>query len=235
MPLLLALETSGTVGSVALGLEDGTVRERVFPEGTSHGTGLFPACRDLLAEAGRTVDEVSCVAVSQGPGSFTGLRVGVAAAKGLAFALDCDLIGVSTLDVLARNAVPEVEEGATIVPVLDARREHVHAALYSLESGAIIRRSEDLVIPPDRLASTLEPPCVLLGDGVRRYPELVVEGVRALPEESWRPRAAVVAEIAGREHADGRRDPVHELEPLYRRLSTPEERRREGTPGGSEG
>jgi len=222
-PLTLALETSGDVGSVALACEDGTVLERVFPEGTTHGTGLFPACRDLLAEAGREIGEVGLVAVSQGPGSFTGLRVGVAAAKGLAFALDCDVVGVSTLDVLARNAA-DVEE-PRIVPVLDARRGHVHTALYSLDSGAIIRRSEDLVIPPDRLTSRLERPCVLLGDGVRRYPELVAEGVRALPEDLWRARAAVVAEVAAGEHAEGRRDSVHELEPLYRRLSTPEERR----------
>ena len=106
-PLTLALETSGAVGSVALALEDGTVVERTFPEGTTHGTGLFPACRDLLAEEGREIGEVGLVAVSQGPGSFTGLRVGVSAAKGLAFGLGCDLVGVSTLDVLAENGREE--------------------------------------------------------------------------------------------------------------------------------
>jgi tRNA threonylcarbamoyladenosine biosynthesis protein TsaB len=231
--LTLAFETSGGVGSAALRLEDGTFLERVFPEGTTHGKGLLPACDELLREAGRAVAEVSLIAVSLGPGSFTGLRVGVSAAKGMAFALGADLVGVSTLDVLARNA-PDDAPG-TIVPVLDARRGHVHAALYSREGNAIIRRSEDLVFPPDRLTERLEPPCTILGDGVRRYPGLAADGCRVLPEEAWRARATVVARLAARDHAAGRRDPVHEIEPLYNRISTPEERRAERERGGPEG
>jgi tRNA threonylcarbamoyladenosine biosynthesis protein TsaB len=231
--LTLAMETSGGVGSAALMLEDGTVIERVFPEGTTHGKGLLPACDALFRESGRTIAEVGLVAVSLGPGSFTGLRVGVSAAKGMAFALGAALVGVSTLEVLAHNA-PDDVEGA-IVPVLDARRGHVHAALYSREGDAIIRRSEDLVIPPDRLTTILEPPTTLLGDGVRRYPELITDGCRVLPEEEWRARASVVARLAARDHAAGRRDPVHELEPLYNRISTPEARRAERERGGPEG
>jgi tRNA threonylcarbamoyladenosine biosynthesis protein TsaB len=223
--LVLALETSGAVGSAAVRLPDGTILERVFPEGTTHGTGLFPACQAVLAEAGRTIGQVEVVGVSLGPGSFTGLRVGVAAAKGLVFALGCDLVGVSTLDVLAHNA-PAAAEGR-IVPVLDARRGHVHAALYSRDPDAIIRHSEDLVLPPDRLAARLEPPLTLLGDGVSRYPDVLAGLGSVLPEEAWRARAAVVAEIAARDHAAGRRDAVHEAEPLYRRISSPEAKRAE--------
>ncbi|MCP3858275.1 MAG: tRNA (adenosine(37)-N6)-threonylcarbamoyltransferase complex dimerization subunit type 1 TsaB, partial [Phycisphaeraceae bacterium] len=151
--LTLALETSGAVGSAAVRLPDGTIVERVFPEGTSHGTGLLPACEALLAETGHPVRDVDLVAVSLGPGSFTGLRVGVAAAKGLAFGLACELPGVSTLDVLASNAIG-LREGS-VVPILDARRAHVHAALYSVGPDAIIRQSEDLVLPPDRLTARL--------------------------------------------------------------------------------
>ena len=223
MALLLAIETSGTVGSAAVRLDDGRIVERVFPEGTTHGTGLLPACEEALAEVGRPVADVTVVAVSLGPGSFTGLRVGVAAAKGLAFAIGADLVGVSTLDVLAHNAPAEIR--GLVVPVLDARRGHVHAALYSRESDAIIRQSEDLVLPPDRLAARLESPVTLLGDGVPRYPELLAGIGHVLPEDCWRARAAVVAEIAARDHAAGRRDAIHEVEPLYRRIPSPQEAR----------
>jgi tRNA threonylcarbamoyladenosine biosynthesis protein TsaB len=233
MPLVLALETSGAVGSAAVRLEDGTVHEEVFPEGTTHGTGLLPACEAALAAVGREVRAVEVVAVSLGPGSFTGLRVGVSAAKGLAFALGCDLLGVSTLDVLAHGA-GGVAEG-TIVPVLDARRGHVHAALYSRERDAIIRLSEDLVLPPDRLAAQLESPVTLLGDGLRRYPEVLAGIGRVLPEETWRARAALVADIAARDHAAGRRDPVHAVEPRYRRIPSPEVARADREAGGSAG
>ena len=220
--LVLALETSGDVGSAAVRLPDGTVVERGFPEGTSHGTGLLPACEALLEETGHAVSEVELVAVSLGPGSFTGLRVGVAAAKGLAFGLGCDVLGVSTLDVLAWNAVG-LREGA-VAPVLDARRGHAHAALYSVGPDAIIRQSEDLVVPPDRLIARLERPVTLLGDGVRRYPDAFAGFDDVLPEDAWRARAAVVAEIAARDHAAGRRDALHDLEPRYNRISTPEAR-----------
>ena len=86
----------------------------------------------------------------------------------------------------------------------------------------MIRLSEDLVLPPDRLAAELESPLTLLGDGLRRYPEHLTGLGRTLPEDAWRARAAVVAAIGWREHAAGRRDPVHEAEPLYRRISSPE-------------
>jgi len=218
--LTLALETSGAVGSAAVRLPDGTVVERVFPEGTSHGTGLLPACEALLTETGHAVSEVGLVAVSLGPGSFTGLRVGVSAAKGLAFGLGCDLLGVSTLDVLASNAIG-LREGS-VVPILDARRGHAHAALYSVGPDAIIRQSEDLVLPPDRLTARLEQPVTLLGDGVRRYPDAFADFDDVPPEDAWRARAAAVAEIAARDHAAGRRDMLHDLEPRYNRVSTPE-------------
>jgi tRNA threonylcarbamoyladenosine biosynthesis protein TsaB len=220
VPLVLAIETSGAVGSAAVRLDDGRTFERVFPEGTTHGTGLLPACEAALADAGRRVADVEVIAVSLGPGSFTGLRVGVSAAKGLAFALGADLVGVSTLDVLARNAPADSED--RVVPVLDARRGHVHAAFYSLDADGMIRLSEDLVLPPDRLAAMLETPVTLLGDGLRRYPEHLAGLGRVLPEETWRARAAVVAEIAAREHAGGRRDEIHAAEPLYRRIPSPE-------------
>jgi trans-2,3-dihydro-3-hydroxyanthranilate isomerase len=232
-PVTLALETSGSVGSVALRRPDGRTTEEVFAEGTTHGTGLLPACRTLLEEGGVPVADLALVAVSHGPGSFTGLRVGVSAAKALAFSLGAELVGVSTLDVLAENAAEELA-GGLVVPVLDARRGHVHAALYSGGPDGIIRRSEDLVLPPDRLTPMLESPCTLLGDGVRRYPELAT-GRRVLPEDRWRARASVVARLAVAIHAAEGGHSIHELEPQYRRISTPEERRLERDPGDSEG
>ena len=223
VPVTLAIETSGRIGSVALALAEGSIVERVFPEGTRHGRDLMPSVAALLAEAGVARSDLERIAVSVGPGSFTGLRVGVAAAKTLAWALGAALVAVPTLDVLARGAPPDTE--GTIVPVLDARRGHVHAALYSYRSGAIIRATEFLVVPPDRLTARTSPPVTWLGEGLRTYPGLASGGI-ALEEERWRARAAIVAELGAAAEVDPDREALHALEPLYLRIPTPEERRR---------
>ncbi len=225
LPVTLAIETSGSVGSVALSFADGTTCEHLFPEGTRHGRDLLPACEAILAGAELSTSSLDRIAVSVGPGSFTGLRVGVSAAKTLAYALDIDLAAVPTLDVLAHNAPPGAE--GMIVPVLDARRGHVHASLYSFDGTAIIRAVDYLVVPPDQLAARLIPPYTILGNGLRPYPDLAGHGGQALEEPAWRPRAEVVARLGAAMEIDGDdRDAIHRLEPLYLRISTPEERRR---------
>ncbi len=207
---VLGIETSGTIGSVAL-WEEGCVAEESFQRGLVHGKALVPTIARLLDQAGWEKSSLGLVAVSQGPGSYTGVRVGVATAKALAYALDCPIVGVPTLDVMARNPAPG---DWPVAPVVDARWEQVYTALY--ERGR--RVSGPRAVRPEDLARELPERVHLFGDGLKRYGALFERpGVTFGGEEEWVCCARVVAELGARAFADGRRDDPLTLVPLYLR------------------
>lgn len=211
------LETSGTLGSVALAEDGRPVAERTFEKGLVHGRELLPALRDLLAAAGWTVAGLDLFAVSCGPGSYTGVRVGVATAKTLAWSLAKPIVGVPSLDALACEA--PADAGEWVCPMVDARWQQVYAAVYRRAAGgAWARAGECLAVRPEELLPHLPAEVFLFGDGLDRYASVFARpGVRLGPPDLRHPRAATVARLGWEAWQAGRRDDAFTLVPLYLR------------------
>jgi tRNA threonylcarbamoyladenosine biosynthesis protein TsaB len=229
--LILAVETSTWAGSVALveaparrpGFRS---REKILGEATlttpeTHSARLMPAIDGLLRETSRTIHQVQGIALGLGPGSFTGLRIGVATVKGLAYSLGIPVAGVPTLEALAHN----VPHACThVCPVLDARKKEIYAALFRGNGdGRLARQSEDWVLSPEDLCLRISEKTLFLGNGLETYGEIFREklGTRALfaPPELCAPRAAVVARLAANDFEEGRTLDLFSFTPLYVRRS----------------
>lgn len=219
---VLGIETSGLVGSVALGEDSSILEERSFNRGMRHGKALVSSLEDMFKSLGVEPDEIGLIAVSSGPGSYTGLRVGIACAKAMAYTLGKPLVAVSTLDVLAENA-PTNE--TTVCPVLDARREQVYARIYK-RSGALWRRSSGLmVIYPRKLLELLPRPLLIFGDGAAKYREVfAVDGVTFGGGEMGMARASAVARLGRAAFERGEVIDPYRLQPLYMRIPEAEEK-----------
>jgi tRNA threonylcarbamoyladenosine biosynthesis protein TsaB len=168
--VILAIETATPHGSVALVSGGAVVAEAVLPRGRQASETVLSAVHRLLRETG-SAGRVNHVAVSSGPGSFTGLRVGLAAAKGFCFGWRIPIVPVPTLHALASRFPLE---GTTVCPVLDARKKEVYAALFRWEGGACRRLSRDTAIPPDEIPGMLPEGTVFFcGDGAEPYAPLL--------------------------------------------------------------
>lgn len=165
--LILALEAASKSASCCL-YQDGEILAQSYQlSGLTHSRTLLPMVEDMLKNCETDLSQVDAVAVSHGPGSFTGVRIGVSAAKGLAFALDKPAIAVSTLAAMARNAA--FADGL-IVCAMDARRNQVYNANFAAENGALTRLTEDRAIALADLAEELRSdprPITVVGDGAR--------------------------------------------------------------------
>ncbi|HHT9117984.1 MAG TPA: tRNA (adenosine(37)-N6)-threonylcarbamoyltransferase complex dimerization subunit type 1 TsaB [Candidatus Hypogeohydataceae bacterium YC38] len=234
--MTIGIETSGQVGSVAV-CEDGKVlAEKYFEKGMRHGRELLPSLKTMFQELGWSTEKVDLIAVSQGPGSYTGLRVGITCAKTLAYALKRPLVPVPTMDVLAENVPPG---DVAICPILDARRNQVYACIYkpggrapgykvgasSLALGLWHKVSDYLVITPKELVGILPSPVLVFGDGAFLYRDIFLqEGIIFGSEEMGIPAARVVARLGAEAFRRGTScDPV-QLQPLYLRKSEAEEK-----------
>lgn len=208
---ILAFDTSTDVGSVALTEGDELVTERHGTVVARHGEALLPLVKESLAEAGWTLADVELLVVGVGPGSFTGTRIGMATAKGLVLATGVPLVGVTSLEAIARAAAAELDS-EDVVAALDAKRGKVFAARFGTAPVAPFEASP--AAAREVLAGNA---LVAVGSGVRAYPQLA-EGMRLASPELDRPRAVWLARI-GRERfvAEGA---AHDgLEPLYVRGS----------------
>jgi len=223
---LLAIETATSAQSVALFEEDRLLAEISYEAKAHKGGLLLPAVDRLLKQAGLAAKDLGAVAVSVGPGSFTGLRVGLATAKGLALGTGAMLVGVPTLEVLAEGyAVPDV----TICALLDARRGEVFMALFRRRETHLERLSPDAVLTPEVVKSMLaraESPVHLIGDGAVRYRERfeAMLGDRVCMTETGLqtiPSAAVTGLVGLQQLAGGKR-PGAVVEPVYLRKAEAE-------------
>ena len=222
---VIAIETSGKIGSVAAARDAKVLIERSFEKGMRHGRDLVPELKNVTQAAGWKPSEIQLVAISIGPGSYTGLRIGVACAKTIAYATGAETVAVPTLDVLAQNAPAGFD---TLCPALDAKRKQVYAAIYRREGDAIVRKTDDLLIPPgelvQRLSAEFSKPVFLLGDGLATYrAEFTGEGLVHADEKLWMARASVVARLGFELYKTGRRDPWQQLTPRYLRRPEAEE------------
>ena len=216
---VLALDTASEMGAIALVKEDTLLAEIRLRVEKTHSRNLWRTIHFLLAETGWRLEQVDLWAVSTGPGSFTGVRIGLATVKGLAWVTQKPVIGVSTLEVLAWTATPTPY---LICPILDARRQEVYCAFYrSTPTGAVLMVREPGHLKPLALVQEIREPTVFLGNGVRRYQEILREhlGSRARLAEVWsHPRSGfALAAIAQRRFLGGEGQSAGEITPLYLR------------------
>ena len=226
--MILAFETSAKAAGVAL-LEGGKLLGESFQNtGLTHSQTLMSMAEDLLTNCGKTASDVTAVAVAAGPGSFTGVRIGVAAAKGFAWGRELPCYGVSTLEAMARNF--DAWDGY-IVPTMDARRDQTYTALFRAEQGKLTRVAEDMAISYEELGEKIkncEKPIFLVGDGaVLCYNKLkeAVAGLVLPSEHRLHQRAAGVALVAYDMMEAGLPGDGNSLTPNYLRLSQAERER----------
>ena len=225
--LILAIETSAGCGGVSLTRGD-AYTGRVLAEYTlqpevSHSRRLLGSIEAMMGAAGVAWTDLNGVAVSQGPGSFTGLRIGMAAAKGIAMATDLPLIGVVTPDALALQ-IPGWD--CQVCCVLDARKGQVYAAFYrDGDDGSCGQRIGNcLVLSPEVLIDQIDRPTLLAGPGVGVCAPWVVgrPGIRLAAAGLFHPRAALVGFFAAGMLRAGKAKPDNNLAPLYVRASEAE-------------
>jgi tRNA threonylcarbamoyladenosine biosynthesis protein TsaB len=227
--LLLAFETSAKAAGAALFDESRLLAECYQNTGMTHSQTLLVMAEDLLKQIGKTAADVTHVAVAAGPGSFTGVRIGVAAAKGFAWAKELPCYGVSTLEAMALSL--GIFEG-TVCACMDARRAQVYNALFSVKNGEISRISDDRAISIADLSvelQNIQGPVYLVGDGAELVKRTLAENLQLiLPAEHRRhQRATGVGLAALQQIAAGCDADANALTPNYLRLSQAERERLE--------
>ena len=225
---ILAFETSAKAASVSL-MEKGKLLGEAYQNtGLTHSQTLMVMAEDLLKTCNLTPKDVEAVAVAAGPGSFTGVRIGVAAAKGFAWGGELPCYGVSTLEAMARNL--GAYQGY-VVPAMDARRSQVYTAIFYVEKGTFTRVAEDMAISLEELKEKIknfQEPVFLVGDGALLCYNTLLEEVPGLvlpPEHRMHQRAAGVALAAQVMMDAGEPGNGAELTPNYLRLSQAERER----------
>ena len=229
--LILAFETSAKAASVALHDGEKLLGESYQNTGLTHSQTLMVMAQDLLKQCSFAPTDVTHVAVAAGPGSFTGVRIGVAAAKGLAWGLQAPCYGVSTLEAMAANRA--VSDGAVICACMDARRNQVYNALFRADGAAPLRLTEDRAIALEELKTELEHidgPIFLVGDGAGLAYRILAPEIPNLilpPEHLQHQRAAGVAIVAAGQIVAGVQADAEALQPNYLRLSQAEREKME--------
>lgn len=209
----LALETTAEPAGVALLSDDGVLEERRLREGTRRGVGLLPAVSDLLKAHLSRPSDVSLVAVSLGPGSFTGIRIGIAAARSFARFAGARIVGVPTIEALAEETPAGHERMAVAI---DAGRGRVYGAIYTLKGGGPAVEMEPAVLPAEELAGRIRGPAFVVGNAPGRHPEAFRRDDLILaPPESYPPRPSTIGRLGIRTAAEagGRADVLPE--PIY--------------------
>ncbi|NLU49614.1 MAG: tRNA (adenosine(37)-N6)-threonylcarbamoyltransferase complex dimerization subunit type 1 TsaB [Syntrophomonadaceae bacterium] len=231
--LVLAIDSATPVAGVALVAEDRVLKEVFLNHRQTHSQTLMVMVDEVLKQAEVGLKDIDGIAVSRGPGSFTGLRIGLATAKGLAMGSAKPLVGVPTLDALAYNMC--LFEGI-ICPVLDARKQEVYTAFYRGLGTGVERLSEYRACSPQALVDEIQERGVrrvaMLGDGALRYPEFFQQALGSKlvwpPPNLLLPRASSLGLLALERLRQGQYDDVMTLVPVYVRLSEAENRLRLG-------
>jgi tRNA threonylcarbamoyladenosine biosynthesis protein TsaB len=222
---VLGLDTSTSIASIAL-IARGKVAASLERPVTSHGAALPGAIDELLASAGLAIGDVGAIAVGTGPGSFTGLRIGLSYAKGIAMAAGCALVGMPGFDAMALAALERnnIEKGRLVWVVADARKGEVYAALYRVVADGLEKLSEELVIALEHLASRITEDVVFVGDNRAKDAAALVKSrghwVAVFETGMLDLRGVCVAALGGAQFARGETDRAASLEPLY--IRTPE-------------
>lgn len=213
--MILLIESSTAVCSVALASGETILAFREINQANIHAEKLTVFCDEVMKEAGIPFSELKAVAVSKGPGSYTGLRIGVSAAKGICYALDIPLIAIGTLEGMAAGMKAEAKEGELLCPMIDARRMEVYYALFDHE-GNMIEPVAPLVLDENSFVPMLNKKRILFsGDGMPKSKELLSRFPNAVFTESGTPSARNFASAAVRMYAEKSFEDIALFEPFY--------------------
>ena len=236
---ILAIESSGLTASAAIAEDEALLAEYTVNFKKTHSQTLLPMIDEIVKMIGMDLKELDAVAVSEGPGSFTGLRIGSATAKGIALALEKKIVPVPTLDALAYNLYDTL---GLVCPIMDARRGQVYTAIYRFEDHRLVCIREKTAESIEDLAAELnglpERQVTFLGDGVpvfrERLAEILDKDFSFAPAHLSRQRAGAVAALGIRYYKEGRAQESKDHKPEYLRPSQAERVRAEKLSGGGE-
>lgn len=215
MALILSIETSSKVCSVALNLDNELLGLKELYVDKSHSELLAVLIRDIVKECGFGMKDLGAVAVAKGPGSYTGLRIGVSAAKGLCYALDIPLIGVNTLQAMAAGMAKYNLRNDLLCPMLDARRMEVYCLIVDA-NGDIVEDTQAAILDENSFSGILsKQDMIFFGPGADKAASLLAYRERAFFIKSINPSATGVASMAYEKYATGAFEDVAYFEPFY--------------------
>lgn len=224
----LTIDTSTIVASAAILNEEKLVGEVIINHQKKHSEKLMVAIDHLLSDAGLSIKEIDVFGVIRGPGSFTGLRIGMATVKGFAQALNKPVVGVSTLESLAMN-IPTTQ--GIICPILDAQRQETYTGIYRFDQGSLVTEMSDSVMDIQNLLEKLKnykDDIYFLGDGVKRFSETLLAALpngKKVPQYLNMNKASSGAQIVLQKALKGEVLHYREIEPVYIRPSYAEEKK----------
>lgn len=222
---ILLMDTSGKIGAVGLATGEQVVAATHLPGVMRHAAELLPTVEKLLREAGWPADSLTDVFLTIGPGSFTGLRLGVSVARTLAWAAGARIVAVPTLDVLARNALAENPPPRHVAVLLDAKRDQAFLACFEYREGQYTVTMDACLDEPGAFLARCPRPLAVLGEGLPVHAQAVAaSGARALPPERWPGQAEHVFALGIQRARAGQYTPAGELVPRYIRRPEMEER-----------
>lgn len=228
---ILALDSSGLVAGVAVAEDDNLLGEYTINYKKTHSQTLLPMLDEVSKMIELDLSAVDIIAVAAGPGSFTGLRIGSATAKGLALALDKKIVSVPTVDALAYNLWGSAD---VICPLMDARRQQTYTGLYEFVDGQMHTILPQCAVGIDEIVTKInetERKVIFLGDGVPVFKEYLKEHLTVpfgfAPAHCNKQRAACVAVLAGILFQNGKAEDAKAHAPVYLRLSQAERERKE--------
>jgi tRNA threonylcarbamoyladenosine biosynthesis protein TsaB len=214
MSLILHLETASTVCSVALSYHGKILSLKEENKGFTHAEHLTNFIEDVMQKANKTFENIDAIAISKGPGSYTGLRIGVATAKGLCFGLAKPLIAVNTLSSMAIGASYKFTDTNLFCPMLDARRMEVYTALYN-RNGDEILATEALILNELSFKDKLDESQILFfGDGAKKFKEICNHS-NANFDQEFLPSAAHMIDIAYKKYQQKQYEDLAYFEPFY--------------------
>lgn len=223
---LLAIDSSGMVASVAVLSEDKVIGEYTVNNKKTHSQTLLPMIDELMKMTGIQLEEIDAIAVAAGPGSFTGLRIGSATAKGLAFALKKPILSVPTLEAIACNIYGTNQ---LLCPIMDARNQQVFTGMYDYQNGSLEVVMDQTVLTVEELCQKINDrneEVMFLGDGVDVYQNLLQEKITTnisfAPAHLRNQRASAVGMVGLRMYREGKLDTADSHVPEYLRLSQAE-------------
>lgn len=218
---LLALETSLRQSSFALLEGDQLLRQVELDPALRTAAALTPALEQAFRSVNWSPGQIELIAVSHGPGSFTGLRIGVATAKALAYVAHAEVLGIDTLRVIAAQSPAEVD---TVQTIIDAQRQEIFTAQYQRQEGAWCGDEAAKIVEIDAWVASRQPGDCVSGTALAKLREEIPAGVQILPETCWRPLAATVGQLAWADYQAGARGDHWKLAPQYFRKSAAEEK-----------
>ena len=223
--IILGVDTSTDSLMVSLINENKILAEYSSIGTLKHSALLLTAIDKVVKKIRKKIADIDLFSVGLGPGSFTGLRVGITAIRAMAIALNKPIVGVPTMDAIARNGLSHIKKAkldgkcAKICPLLDAKKNQVYTCIYKYDSVSILRETEYLLEPIEKLMKRLKGQILFLGDAMPLYREQLAgdKSFRAiyLDDRKWLPKASVIAKMGLKAFEGGRRDNPYDLLPMY--------------------